>query len=172
MNFYNGRKTSCFSMKRTIIDDKFRDSWRSYILQTVFAFIAIFIVFLFLNIQQIVIIASIGSTVFIIFAMPKSITARPRNVIGGHAIGLFSGLVSTLIPYYSPLSSIVVYSLAITLSIFLMVVTNTEHPPASGTALGVALTGFSVDATIAVIVSSALLSLIHHFSKSYLKDLT
>jgi CBS-domain-containing membrane protein len=53
-----------------------------------------------------------------------------------------------------------------------MVVTDTEHPPAAGTALGVAMTGISLDVFIAVISSIILLSLIHRFFRSHMKDLT
>ena len=65
-----------------------------------------------------------------------------------------------------------VYSLAVGLSIFIMVITDTEHPPASGTALGVAINGFSAKVLVALIASVIALSLIHHFFKGYLKDLT
>ncbi|MEA3475081.1 MAG: HPP family protein [Candidatus Cloacimonadota bacterium] len=68
--------------------------------------------------------------------------------------------------------SILVYSLAVGLSIFVMVVIDTEHPPASGTALGIVITGFSLNATIAVITSAIVLSLVHHFFKPYLRDFT
>jgi len=53
-----------------------------------------------------------------------------------------------------------------------MVVVDTEHPPASGTALGVAITGFSLNAVIAVITSVIILSLVHRFFGSRLKCLT
>jgi hypothetical protein len=53
-----------------------------------------------------------------------------------------------------------------------MVVTDTEHPPAAGTALGVAMTGISLDVFIAVSMSIILLSLIHRFFKPHMKDLT
>jgi CBS-domain-containing membrane protein len=69
-------------------------------------------------------------------------------------------------------ASLVCYSAAVGLSIFTMVVTDTEHPPASGTALGVAITGMHPDVLITVVLSIVLLSLIHHFFKPYLRDLT
>jgi len=58
------------------------------------------------------------------------------------------------------------------LSIFTMVVTDTEHPPAAGTALGVAITGMSPNVLVAVLLSIVLLSLMHRFFKPYLRDLT
>ena len=52
-----------------------------------------------------------------------------------------------------------------------MVITDTEHPPASGTALGVAVKGFHLNVAMAVIVSALTLSIIHYLFRRYLKDL-
>lgn len=131
-----------------------------------------FIVLLLLSMEQAVIIASIGATAFIVFAMPTSITARPRNVIGGHLVGLVCGSACALIPQSSTLHSAVVYSLAVGLSFFLMVTVDVEHPPASGTALGVVITGFSWKVVIAIITSAVILSLAHRLLKPFLRDLT
>jgi CBS-domain-containing membrane protein len=134
-------------MKRSVrkMIDKFRLHWKNYVFQSLFATVAVFVVLYFLTLQNAVIIASIGATAFIVFAMPKALTANARNFIGGHVVGL---------------------------SIFTMVVTDTEHPPASGTALGVAITGVHPNVLITVVLSIVLLSLIHHFFKPYLRDLT
>jgi hypothetical protein len=53
-----------------------------------------------------------------------------------------------------------------------MVVIDTEHPPSSGVALGVAINGFSLDVTISIITSVVVLTITHHFFKRYLHDLT
>jgi len=160
-------------MKKSITKmvEELRLFWKNYIFQSFLATLTIFIVLLFLSIEHAVIIASIGATAFIVFAMPKSITAKPRNVIGGHLVGFLSGFLCALIPHPSFLYSILIYSFAVGLSIFVMVVTDTEHPPASGTALGIAITGFDLNAAIAVITSAIMLSLAHHFFKPYLRDL-
>ena len=145
--------------------------WKHYLFQSLAAALSIFIVLLFLTTQHAVIIASIGATTFIVFAMPKSITAKPRNVIGGHIAGIIAGSLCALIPHQLPLCNIAVYSCSVGLSMFIMVVTNTEHPPASATALGVAIHGFSFEVTIAILTSTIVLSLIHHYCKRYLRDL-
>jgi hypothetical protein len=54
----------------------------------------------------------------------------------------------------------------------LMVVLDAEHPPAAGTAMGFAITGFSINAALALGISVVILSLAHHLFKSYLRDLT
>lgn len=152
--------------------EKFKLFWKNYLYQSFLATLAVFVVLLFLSIEQAVIIASIGASAFIVFAMPKNVTAKPRNVIGGHIVGLLSGSLCTLLPQPSFLYSISAYSLAVGISIFIMVVIDTEHPPAAGTALGVAMKGFSLHVAIAVITSAVILSSIHYILKSSLKDLT
>ena len=161
-------------MRRSVLKmiEEFRLYWKHYVLQSLFATVAVFVVLYFLSLQNAVIIASIGATAFIVFAMPDYVTAQPRNVIGGHLVGLFWGFVFSLIPHAMVFGSLVGYSLAVGFSIFTMVVTDTEHPPAAGTALGVAITGMSPNVLIAVILSIVLLSLMHRFFKPYLRDLT
>jgi CBS-domain-containing membrane protein len=121
--------------------------------------------------QRAVIIASIGATAFIVFAMPQDFTAKPRHVIGGHLVGICSGSLLALIPHTTALPSIAIYSLAVGCSIFVMVVTDTEHPPASGTALGIAMKGFSYDVAATVIISAIVLASIRHVFKSHLRNL-
>ena len=161
-------------MKKSIkkIDREFRQHWKNYVMQSILATFSVFIVLYFLSLQHAVIIASIGATAFIVFAMPDSITAQARNVIGGQLVGLFFGFIFSLFPQSSLLYSIILYSLAVGTTIFTMVVIDVEHPPAAGTALGVAITGISLDVFIAVNMSIILLSLIHKFFKPYLRDLT
>ena len=151
---------------------EFRLYWKNYTLQSLLAVLATFTVLLFLTIEHAVIVASIGATAFIVFAMPDNLTAKPRNVIGGHLVGLLAGSLCSLIPHLSSLYSISVYSLAVGLSILVMVIVDVEHPPAAGTALGVAISGFSWEVTIALLTSAVLLSLAHYFLKPWLKDLT
>jgi CBS-domain-containing membrane protein len=152
--------------------EEFRLYWKHYVLQSILATCSVFIVLYFLSLQEAVIIASIGATAFIVFTMPNNITAQSRNVIGGHLIGLFYGFLFSLIPHSALIFSILIYSLAVGASIFTMVVTDTEHPPTAGTALGVVITGIRLDVLITVVMSIIILSLIHRFFKPYLRDLT
>ena len=61
---------------------------------------------------------------------------------------------------------------AVGLSIFVMVVIDTEHPPAAGTALGLVTEGLKWDPVIAVVAGTLVLAVAHHFLKKYLRDLT
>lgn len=154
------------------IDREFRQHWKHYVIQSLIATVSVFIVLYFLSLQHAVIIASIGASAFIVFAMPDNITAQPRNLIGGQLVGLFCGFLFSLLPHADLLLTLFIYSLAVGSAIFIMVVIDMEHPPAAGTALGIAITGISLDVLIAVSLSIVLLSLIHKIFKPYMRDLT
>ena len=157
--------------QRFHLDKRFASHPKQYCLQSLYATLSIFIVLLLLELEHVVIIASIGASVFIVFAMPKSPTASPRRLIGGHAVGIFVGSLFALIPHASLLSSAAIYALAVGSAIFLMVVTNTDHPPAAATALGVAIIGFSFSVLFSVLTSAIVLALIYKYFQLSLADL-
>ena len=167
------------SMKRGITNSihEFRKHWKNYVFQSLFATLVIFFILLSLSLQEnAVIIASLGASTFIVFAMPEQITAKPRNIIGGYIVGFLCGLACSLIPVQEvmneSLGHSLFYAVAVGLSIFIMVVIDTEHPPASGVALGVAINGFSLNVVISIVASVVVLTVTHHFFKRYLRDLT
>jgi len=175
----NGEDLRCSLVIRSLkkMIHELRLHWKHYVSQSLLAALVVFVVILALNIDNdAVIIASIGATAFIVFAMPNSVTAKPRNVIGGHLIGLACGFIATRIPVSSCINPAIgqasLYAFAVGTSIFIMVVTDTEHPPAAGTALGTVIRGISSRVTIAVIAGALLLSLIRRLFKPHLRDLT
>ncbi|MBS3764239.1 MAG: HPP family protein [Planctomycetes bacterium] len=154
--------------------EEFRQHWKNYILQSGLATLVFFVLLFVLDAADVLIVASLGSTAFVVFAMPKSLTAQPRNVVGGQMMGLASGALCTLAGAAGGENLVLQYSLysfAVGLSLFLMVVTDTEHPPASGTALGVAMQGVKAKTTLVVVVGAILLALVHHLLRGYLRDL-
>jgi len=117
-------------------------------------------------------IASIGATAFVIFAMPNSLTAKTRNTIGGYIAGIITGSLCAFIPHDSYIAAMSIYSVAVGVSIFIMVVADLEHPPASGAALSFAINGFELRTAITVISCVIILSLIRAIFKKHLRDLT
>jgi CBS-domain-containing membrane protein len=154
---------------------EFRAHWKSYVLQSALASVVVFVLLWWLRAENLLIVASLGSTAFIVFAMPRSLTAQPRNVIGGQLSGLGCGALASalvsLLAAHSLVGQAGIYSLCIGLSIFVMVVSDTEHPPASGTALGIAIRGVSLNATLAVVAGAILLSLVHQLAHHKMRDL-
>ena len=77
-------------------------------------------------------IGSFGASSVLIYGVINSPLAQPRNLIGGHLISAFIGvLVYKLIPGQVWLSG----ALSVSLSIVLMQITKTLHPPGGATAL-------------------------------------
>ena len=64
-----------------------------------------------------------------------------------------------------------IYALAVGLSIFLMTVTNTEHPPAASTALGVVAHVWSYEVVIFILLAAISLAIVRRLLRSHLRDL-
>ena len=154
------------------IDPQFSSHWRIYILQSLYASITVFFITLVLGMEHAVVIASIGATAFIVFAMPNNISGQPKRIIGGHLLGFFVGSCFAVFPFMSVLFfSALWYALAVGITLLLMVVLDFEHPPAAGTALGMTVTGYSQDAAVAILTSVILLAIISHYAKPFIRDL-
>lgn len=117
--------------------------------------------------QNLLIVASLGSTIFIVLAIPSSKSARARNILIGHFIGLSVGSLSSLIPI-----AVIPAVLAVGATMLLMIITKTAHAPATGTAL--ALSGsaiISFNLAFGFLMVLILIAIIHHLGKPYLRDL-
>ena len=124
------------------MDPHFKRNWRAYVIQSLLATLILLDIMWFWGVMAHgILVASVGSTAFILFAMIESPTARARNTVGSHALCALIGGLCALLPYAIGAEAIR-GAAAIGLSIFVMVVTDTEHPPAAGTALAFALTGW------------------------------
>ena len=151
----------------TVIIDKFKKLWIYYILQSLLAAVALFALVLILGREKMVVISSIGATSFIVFAMPTAVSAKTRNVLGGHLVGLASGTIF----YYTALPYYIEYPGAVGIAIFLMVALDVEHPPAAGTALAVVIREVSPPVFVAIMTSALILSQCRYYLRHRLKDL-
>jgi CBS-domain-containing membrane protein len=82
-------------------------------------------------------IGSFGASSVLVFGIIQSPFAQPRNLIGGH---LISAIIGVTIQQLLPEILWIIAPLAVSLSIVLMQVTKTLHPPGGATAL-IAVTG-------------------------------
>ncbi len=164
-----------------LIDKSFIREPKRYLLQSLLAVVVIMIIFYFEVLPHIVIAISLGGSAFVVFTMPRSVSAQPRRLIGGHIVGLISGALLYYIFFAGPLAelaaseriiTILAYALAVGLCIFLMTITNTEHTPAVSTALGIVSDGWSYQIVISVLLCAVILAIIRRLLQRRLKDLT
>jgi CBS-domain-containing membrane protein len=152
-------------------DSRFGPHWLAYVLQSLLAAASVFVVLVALRQQNLVVAASLAATAFTVFALPSRVTASPRHVIGGHLVGLVFGSLFALVPAQSGLAQDAVYALAVGSAMLVMAITNTEHPPAAGTALGVVIAGYSLPVVLGVVVGVGVLTLIQRTLRPLLRDL-
>lgn len=158
------------------IDEGFRKHPRPYLLQSLMAFAVIVVLVAVLGtLTHGAVVAALGASTFIVFAMPSRDTARPRSLIGGHSASMALGLLCSLPLRWGWIESAMGLALlgavAVSLSLFAMVVFDMEHPPAAGNALAFATStlawghvGFTLGAVF-------LLSLVRHLLRGWLRDL-
>lgn len=165
-----------------LFDKKFKKNFYFYIVQSILATFSLVIIFYLLNIfTHTAVVASLGATTFIIFAMPNYTTAQPRKVTGGHLIGIIIGIfclhlsslnfITDILFISKEMIEVIIPALSVGLSIFIMVITNTEHPPAAGTSLGIVVQGWNYSTILIILITVIILSIIKYLLKSWLKDL-
>ncbi len=84
-------------------------------------------------------VAPFGASCVLVFALPQSPLAQPRNVIGGHLISSLIGVVVFALLGAHPLT----YAVAVGLAISAMQITGTLHPPAGADPIVVLAAGAS-----------------------------
>ncbi len=164
-----------------ILDEKFRKNITRYISQCALATISVFIVLMVLDVvTNAVIIAALGSSTFIAFTMPEAQVSRPRFMIGGYIIGIAAGCLCHYLSLCSLMAwtsfihespHVVFGAMSVGLAIFVMVITDTEHPPAAGLALGLILNEWSILTIVVVFAGIISLSIIKFILKPVLKNL-
>jgi CBS-domain-containing membrane protein len=162
------------------IDRHFRrEDFKRYALQCGLAGLVVFVLLLVLDaVTQTVLIAALGASAFIAFAVPRSLHSGPRHMIGSYVVGILAGsLMSTLATLInvSPTADhavmIIFGAIAISLAMFTMVVTRTEHPPAAALALGLVLNEWSLLTLVVVLSGIVGLSIIKQLVLPALLDL-
>ncbi len=97
--------------------------------------------------------APFGATMVIVFALPASPLAQPRNIVGGHLLAALVGLIVVSLFGVHSWS----LGLAVGLAISLMMLTNTLHPPAGANPLLIMLAGKSWGFLLSPILPGTLL---------------
>ena len=164
-----------------ILDPNFKKNYKPYVIQSLLAMFSTILILLTLQaVASAVIVASIGSSIFILFTMPTNKTIRKRNIMGGYLIGILCGIsMAYLINNHNFLlnligefpSKVFFTSISVGLSIFLMVIFNFEHPPATGIALGLAIKPYNEWTILFILVSGLILTSIRELFGKRLKKL-
>jgi CBS-domain-containing membrane protein len=149
----------------SVIDKKLKKNLARYIVQCGLATGTILLILIFLDIlTDTAIIATLGATAFIVFTMPRAYASGPRPLFGSYLIGIcvsrvFSFVSTAIFKIPIIITQITAYiifgSLAVGVAIFLMTITNTEHAPAAGMALGLVINKWDF-LTILFIVAAVL----------------
>ena len=170
-----------FSSSLAFIDPQFRRQPRHYFVQGGLATIGMFAVLLFVDsFSDAALVAALGASVVIIFVHPTSKLGAPRALVGGHLLGLLVGSVFSMILFAPPVSGILegvgaLRDLALAASvgavIILMAITDTEHPPAGGTVLGMSTRVFDPSIFAIIIGAVIVLAVMKRILRRYLRDL-
>jgi CBS domain-containing membrane protein len=82
--------------------------------------------------DMVFLIGSFGASCVLVYGVIESPLAQPRNLVGGHVISAIIGVsVQMLLPNHTWIAA----PLAVSLSIIVMQMTKTLHPPGGATAL-------------------------------------
>lgn len=175
--------TNDVTMKKTmrLFDKKFHKNVHRYILQCALATLTILAVLIFLDVlTTTAIIAALGASAFVVFAIPNSYSSDPRRLIGGYLVGIIVGVICYYISVNPLISNffvntktplIVFGAIAVGIAIFIMAVTNTEHPPAAGIALGLVINTWGWMTIVFILCAIAWLTIVRKLLKPYLMDL-
>lgn len=169
------------SVHSHIFDERFTKHKSNYVIQCLMATMTVHYVLLFLNaLTNAVVVASLGSTAFVAFTMPHRKTSEPRHIVGGYFIGMFvaticyglsvTGAIDNL-PFFHRHAMEFFGAVAVGLTMFLMLVTKFEHPPAAGLALGLVLREWSPHTLLVTTIAILIIILFQTALKKYLIDL-
>ena len=154
----------------------------AFAFQAVLATVVMLVILAFVNsLSSAAIAAGLASSVVGIFIGPSNRTASVRSVVGGHGLALLLGAVFSAVLFLGPVETFLTdrtlihnasLALAVGVAMLFMAFTNTEHPPAAGTALGMASREFDILIFLSIIGAVALLAVMKLAVRPYLRDLT
>jgi len=128
---------------------------------------------------NIAVVSAVASSTFLTFCVPSSPLASTRNTVGSYVVALLVTLA--LSPFaHDPVFPVLLdhevvqdalAAVAVGLTMLLMAVTNTEHAPAAGIALGLSLQPWTLEASAAILAMVALLAVVQVAARGRLVDM-
>ena len=163
------------------LDSKFAENKLRYCVQCLMASVVVLVLLFILDaFSNTTVIAALGASSFIVFTMPHIDCARPRFLIGGYLVGSAAGTLcywlSALVGELSlaglELQPHVLFgALSVGLAMFIMVITDTEHPPAAALALGLVIGKWSLKTVAVVLLGVVMLCILKRLLHRKLIDL-
>lgn len=166
--------------KAVILDPRFINNWQQYVFQCLFVTVAIAVILVLLDsVYQTVLIAALGASSFVAFAVPSLRASRPRCLVGGYLVGVLVGAGLSLAAQFlgdtellgNHTINILFGALAVGLAMFVMVITNTEHPPGAAIALGFVLNEWDMMTILVVLAGIVSITVIKESVRGRLIDL-
>ncbi|KXA90549.1 hypothetical protein AKJ37_00105 [candidate division MSBL1 archaeon SCGC-AAA259I09] len=149
-----------------LLSKELREKWENYVWQSAAAGISIFLIlYIFVDVINLILLAAAGSSAFTVFALPNNRTAKIRNLNGSYIICVIVGLACSVFGNIWTSGG-----LAVGFAAFLMVITDTEHPPAAGAALYLSAEP-TVKGAIFILIASVVFSVLRYLLSPWLKDL-
>lgn len=164
----------------TIIDKYARLYFTQYMKQCFIAIAVVVAILFFLDIARYtLIVASLGSTTFVVFAIPHSYSATAYRISGSYLVGVVIGItlyytdayLASLAFINGEILNIIIGGTAVGASLFIMSITNTEHPPAAGLSMGLIFNSWSVEAIIVIFIALFTLCLCKYLLRKWLINL-
>ena len=103
--------------------------------------------------------APFGATAVLVFGVPQSPLAMPKNVIGGY---MLTAMIGVVFSYYSADSAIMI-GLAVGIAITLMIITKTIHPAAGANPILIIESGQSWDFLIMPVLAGTVFIVLSGF---------
>jgi CBS domain-containing membrane protein len=169
-----------FNPNGHILDPRFFGNWRQYVFQCLFVTATMMVVLTLLDsVHETVLVAALGASSMVAFSAPSLRASRPRCLIGGYLVGVVVGCgMSLLVTAAGGLvsldehsSRVLLGAVAVGLAMFIMVATNTEHPPAAAIAFGLVLHEWDLLTIVVVLAGISAISVIKEAVRGRLIDL-
>ena len=100
-----------------------------------------------------------GASMVLVMAAHESPLAKPTNILLGHVLSALSGVIVL----YLMGDHFMALGLAVGLAIFVMIVTNTIHPPAGANPIIVILTGQGISFVLFPVAVGAIMLVIYAY---------
>ena len=94
-----------------------------------------------------------GASMVLVMAVHESPLAKPKNLILGHILSALSGVII----FYLLGNTFISLGLGVALAVFVMMITNTVHPPAGANPIIVILTSQSISFVFQTVAVGAII---------------